>query len=236
MKKVFLIGVFIISSISASFAQVSFGPKLGLGVSTLNNTKVSSGRSKSDYKSIITPTVGVVANFQLGNIFALRPELLYLQRGAKTEYTVTDWNGIVTGTGTSTMRISYLELPINLAAGIKAGPGKFEVFAGPSFALALGGKAKASGGGIDETITIRPGKVPTKPNGDAHINPLNVSLNFGLDYKFNNGLFIQAGYNLGLSNISAHYEDSKAESRRNDNVTKASAVNFAVGFLFGGKE
>ncbi|MDB5272858.1 MAG: hypothetical protein JWO58_1225 [Chitinophagaceae bacterium] len=228
MKKQFLSFLFVAVSSSALFAQVSFGPKVGLGISSEKETKTPSGSTTDKNTSIITPTVGVVLNAQLGDIFALRPELLYLQRGTKTD---------LGGGVTETARVSYLELPINVAAGLQAGPGRFEVYAGPAIGVAIGGAYKAKGNSNTVTGSIKPKKEPSGATGnDVYINPINVSLNFGLDYKFDNGLLIQVGYNLGLSNLQPHYSDSNLEDHRKDQVNKASAVNISVAYLFGGKK
>ncbi len=227
MKKTVLSFLFLAAVSSASFAQVSFGPKLGLGISNLKDTKTSSG-SANTYTAILTPVVGVVLNAQITDNFAIRPELLYLQRGGKADL----------GSGTTLrQRVSYVELPINLVGGFQAGPGKLEAFIGPSFGLALGGKYKVEGDGVDISGSIKAKKMPENTAGstDIYVNPLNVSLNFGLDYKFDNGLLIQVGYNLGLSNTAPHYENSDVEDERGEDVTKASAVNIGVAYLFGGK-
>lgn len=177
---------------------------------------------------MLTPQVGVVLNAQITENFAIRPELLYLQRGAKSD---------LGGGATLTTKSSYVELPINLVGGFQAGPGKLEVFLGPSFGLALGGHYKVEGGGYSNTGSIKPKKQPESSTGtDIYMNPLNISLNFGLDYKFDNGLLIQAGYNLGFSNTSPHFANSNQESDRSKDVTKASSINFGVAYLFGGKK
>jgi hypothetical protein len=226
MKKTVLSFLFATAVSTATFAQVSFGPKLGLGISTLKDTKVSSG-SASAYSAIVTPQIGVVLNAQLTDNFAIRPELLYLQRGSKESFPG----------GTTTYRVGYVELPINLVAGIQAGPGKVEVFAGPSFGFGLGGHYKVEGNGISNSGSIKSKKQPeTYTGNDMYTNAFNASLNFGLDYKFDNGLLIQVGYNLGLTNTSPHFANSTLESNRSKDVTKASAVNFAVAYLFGGKK
>ncbi len=225
MKKI--LTIVLVAFSAASFAQVSVGPKLGLGLSTIKDTKVSTGNTAGSYTSIITPQIGAVLNVQMGDIFALRPELLFVQRGFKQVQ-----NGF-----TTVGRVSYLELPINVAAGFQAGPGKLEFFAGPSFGFGLGGKIKSEGNGSSNTTTVKSGKEPASnvPSNTVYLNGFNASLNFGIDYKFDNGLLIQAGYNLGLTNMLPHYADSNAESTRSEDVTKASAFNFGVAYLFGGK-
>lgn len=61
MKKTVLSFLFAASLSTAAFAQVSFGPKLGLGISNLKQT---SGPSYSN-TPILTPQVGVVLNAQI---------------------------------------------------------------------------------------------------------------------------------------------------------------------------
>ncbi len=229
MNKIFLIFLLVIGiSISTCFAQISFGPKLGGGISTFKeDRKVTSGDPPNrSYKAMATPIIGIVSNFQFGKYFALRPELLFLQRAAQYE----------TDAGYSyKTRISYVELPINLVTGVKAGRGRFEVFAGSAFGLVVHGRTKLTGGGFDVNIPVHPKKQP-KSTGDSYINPLNISMNFGLGYKLKSGFFVEVSYNLGLSNMRPHYEDSLRESGRDKDVLKASAVNFAIGFLFGKKK
>ena len=226
MKKTLLTFLFVAAVSSASFAQVSFGPKLGLGISNLKDTKTSNG-SATSYSAIITPIVGVVLNAQLTDNFAIRPELLFLQRGAK---------GDLGGGTTLHYRASYIEVPINLVGGFQAGPGKLEAFVGPSFGFGLGGHYKVEGNGFSNSGSIKAKKMPENFSGNnIYMNPINVSLNFGIDYKFDNGLLFQLGYNLGFSNIAPHYADSNLESKRNEDVTKASSVNFGIAYLFGGK-
>jgi hypothetical protein len=230
MKKTALFTFIALAVVSSSFAQISFGPKLGVGLSTWANTKVAAGKTYS-YSPIITPQVGAVLNVQLGDYLAVRPELLFIQRGATSTTYGYD----------SKLRASYLELPINIAGGVKLGPGRLEAFAGAALGVCLGGKYKRENSPIDRVYTIKPGKAMNadliNPNSTVlNINPLNVSLNFGIDYKFDNGFLIQAGYNLGLTNVTPHYEDAKKEEDRSKNVTKASAFNLSVAYLFGGKK
>jgi hypothetical protein len=224
-----LLTTFLVAAVSSvGFAQVSFGPKLGLGISRLKETKTPSGTS-AVYNAIVTPQVGAVVNFQFGDYVAFRPELLYMQRGAKT----TSFGSV------TTVRISYIELPINVAGGLHLGPGRLELFAGPSLGLVVGGKSKTDAGFYypSQTTTIKGAKVPTGGGtGSAYVNPLNVSLNFGVDYKFDFGLLLQVGYNLGLSNMNPHYADSYTESFRKDKVLKSSSINIGAAYLFGGKK
>lgn len=244
MKKIFLLTAFSVLVLgSVSFAQVSFGPKLGMGLSKFLDVKRPSEDQSYDYSYIVVPQVGVLLNAQLGDHFALRPELLYTQRGTSAKSSTIIFGDTYNYTGN--IRISYLELPINFVGSLKAGTGNVELFAGPSLALVLGGKSKeeVNGPSLHET---RDGNViaGTQPEGyydfgnnkNTYFNPFHVSLNFGAGYKFDNGLLIQLGYNLGLSNLSPHFEDSSEEDKRKDRVVKSNAFTLGIAYLFGGKK
>lgn len=223
MKKLFTLAL--LAASSAAFAQGIIGPKVGLNLSTFKDTKVPSGATATDYKTIITPELGIVFNARLGDIISLRPEIMYVQRGTKVTYTG----------GSATTRLNYAEIPFNIVGCIPAGPGKVEISAGPAAGYMFGGKRKVDG---YDDIKIKGEDQPTTPEANtSYSNYLNVSLNFGVGYNWK-GLIFQVGYNLGLSNLNPHYEDrnSKAEENRSDNVTKASAVTFGLTYLFGGKE
>jgi len=231
MKRVLLSLLMLAGLSSASYAQGIIGPKVGMSFSTARDTKVPDGQESIDYQTIITPQIGVVFNARLGDYVSLRPEILYSQRGFKAS-----------GTGfTAKGRFNYLEIPFNVVGTIKAGPGKVEVFAGPSVGYLFGGKMKFDAFGSSQDLNIkgedRPSNYGTTPSDNIYFNYLNVSMNMGLGYNWK-GLIFQAEYNLGLSNITPHAEDrdSEEESNRGDSVTKFSSINLAVIYLFGGKD
>jgi len=242
MKKRFLLtALSVLGLASVSFAQISFGPKLGVGINKFVDVKTPSDQPSYDYSYLVVPQIGVVLNAQFGNHFAVRPELLYTQRGTISKTSATIFGSSINYEGR--MRISYLELPINLVGSVHAGPGNVELFAGPSFGYVLGGKSHEEVTGfINDT---RDGKVIGKKqpsdydastDDDTYINPLNVSLNFGAGYKFDNGLLIQLGFNLGLSNLNPHSADSDTEDERNNTIIKSNAFTLGVAYLFGGKK
>lgn len=230
MKKLVL-SLFMLAGIStSSYAQGIIGPKVGMSFATATDTKVPDNTSTQDYKTIITPQLGIVFNARLGDYVSLRPELLYSQRGFK----------ISNGGYTANARFNYLEIPFNVVGTFKAGPGKIEVFAGPSVGYLFGGKIKSNVANSKD-ITIKGEDEPSNYNpitaDDIYFNYLNVSMNAGLGYNWK-GLIFQAEYNYGFSNINPHYEnrDSPQESNRGDYVTRFSSINLAVIYLFGGKD
>jgi hypothetical protein len=224
MKKIVLSLLMLAGLSSASYAQGIIGPKVGMSFSNAKDTKTPDSTQANSYGSIITPQLGIVFNARLGDYVTLRPEILYSQRGMK-----------LTQAGTTyTARFNYLEIPFNVVGTIPAGPGKVEVFAGPSVGYLFSGKVKTD----VKNFGIKGEDQPTKPDPDnVYYNYLNVSMNMGLGYNWK-GLIFQAEYNLGFSNINPHFEnrDSQAEKDRSSSVTKFSSINLAVIYLFGGKD
>jgi hypothetical protein len=186
--------------------------------------KVPAGQTANTYQSLVTPQLGIVFNARLGDYVSLRPEILYTQRGFKID------NSGSTGTA----RLNYLEIPFNVVGTFQAGPGKIEVFAGPSVGYMFNGTYKTDA----KTYGIKGEDQPKVNDPDNfYVNYLNVSMNAGLGYNWK-GLIFQAEYNLGFSNFNPHYEDrdSQAEKDRGNYVSKFSSVNLAVIYLFGGKD
>ncbi|MDB5258285.1 MAG: hypothetical protein JWM14_2980 [Chitinophagaceae bacterium] len=245
MKKKVLLTLFsFLGLATVSSAQISFGPKLGVGLSTFRDVKKPADQPGTNYSYLVVPQVGVLLNVQLGNHLAVRPELLYTQRATAGESSSIYFGN--TYSAKIIMRVSYIELPINVVGNLKAGPGNIELFAGPSFGYVLGGNTKTEltspSGTENREGNVIAGKSPENYNDpgntdqNTYINPFNVSLNFGAGYKFNNGLLIQLGYNLGFSNLVPHSDNSATENKRSDTVVKSSAFTLGIAYLFGGKK
>ena len=82
---------------------------------------------------------------------------------------------------------------MNFVYNIDTKGGEFFLGAGPAIGWGLGGKVKASG----ESSDIHFGT-----SADDQFKALELSANLLGGYKFNNGFFVSANYNPGLSDIS----------------------------------
>jgi len=113
-----------------------------------------------------------------------------------------------------------IEVPVNAVYYIPAGTGNVFIGAGPYIGFNVSGKVKTKGqeGGIsiDEKNNI-------KFSGDEKdMNRIDAGANFLLGYKLENGLLINGGYNLGLTNLVPNVTD-KISNR---------VLSFGIGFQF----
>jgi hypothetical protein len=207
---------------TAAQAQISFGPRVGLNATTLNYDFKDDDEPES--KLMLGAQVGLSMNAQFGKL-SLQPSLLFTMKGDKYEEseseTVNMGNGPETFSYESkrSLRLNYLELPVNLVYSTNGAEGGFQVFAGPYVALGLGGKAKSESKSIftsnGQTITRSSSddsdvKFVSKEgdDDDAYVRALDAGFNLGLGYKVSS-VQVQLGYGLGLGNLIPKDEDGK---------------------------
>jgi hypothetical protein len=172
-------------------AQVKFGAKVGLNLSTM--TLKNSGIAM-DPKALVGFHVGVISEIPLTENFVLQPALLYSSKGSKYSF-VGEEVSISPG---------FIELPVNAAYKFDIGNMKFFLNAGPYFAYGISGKIKS--GGSSESI-----KFGSDDNAD--MKPFDVGVNFGAGLEITN-FFISLNYELGLTNLVPGSSDgSEAKSR-----------------------
>jgi len=160
-------------------AQIKFGPKVGINLSTM--TLSSSGISL-DPTTLIGFHAGVVSEIPLIAGLSLQPGILYSSKGSKYSFMSEE----------GTISPGYVEVPVNVAYGIGSDALKFSIFAGPYVAYGLTGKYKS--GGESEDIVFGTGE-------DDDMNPLDYGVNFGVGVNLK-ALVISAQYGLGLANLS----------------------------------
>jgi hypothetical protein len=114
-----------------AYAQVSGGVKAGVNFANLKFDPEDEGEELDSRMGFIG---GGYVTLPVGSVFAIQPEALYAQRGAKDEFEDV----------TATLKIDYIEFPI-LA---RLGTDSFNVFVGPSFNVKMNAEASVEG---DET-------------------------------------------------------------------------------------
>ena len=183
MKKiiVFVVVVTFVFMGTLTAEGIGYGAKAGLNMANFTGDDVD-----DEAKVKLGATIGGFATIPLGDKFAVRPEILFTQKG--TRYKKSE--GEVDYTGKHKM--NWLDIPIlavyQVADAISA-------FVGPYFDLYLGGEfvLKAEGGGesmeFDEKIE------------GEDVNSLGFGIIFGGAYGVTENIDVEARVALGLSSM-----------------------------------
>ena len=228
MKKFILIAAIIAVS-TTGFSQVKFGPQV---TASLASASIDPG-DNTDFKKTSEAAfgVGVLAEIPLTENFSLRPSLNLLLKGVSLKASGEDDGGIGSFDAKITNKLYYAEMPVLGTWNIALANSKLFFGAGPSLGVGLFGKSKG-------TYTINfpglPAMTETE-NADAFkkeedegagFKRVDLSANAVAGVQWNNGLYVNAGYLHGFSNLQ---KDEDGSSYRNR------SFQLTVGFLLGGK-
>lgn len=198
MKKILLTAIAFMAFGFASQAQdMKFGVKAGTNFATV-------GGDANDVNSKIGFHVGGLAEFKFTEQFSLQPELLYSQQGAKREY--TDF-----GIGVEeTWKFDYINIPIMAKYYLMEG---LSLHAGPQVGFLISSKYEYESGGDSEEV-----------DGEDEAS-VDFGLAGGAEYELPMGLFFQARYYAGLSNVND--ADNSDDFKISNNV-----FSISVGYKF----
>ena len=237
MKKVILIGAIVFLSTHLN-AQISFGVQVGGNLANVKISDTESGTTtKQNTKVKFGFLVGVVAEIPIASSLSFRPELNFIQKGFKVDQTLSESGATIVSTGNETS--NFIEVPLNVVYNLSVGNGKVFFGIGPSIGYGISGKFSSL------TTTTFPGE-PTEiqsDNGnvkfdgkkaadissgdkDTHLKALDFGGNILAGYKMSNGLYLNAGYTLGFSNLNPNAKTS----------FKTNGLTIKVGFMFGGNK
>lgn len=180
--------MFVVSGIQA---QIKFGPKFGLNLSTM--TLKESGIS-IDPKTRAGIHLGLIGEIPLQNNFNIQTGFFFSMKGSKYSVGSTDM----------TISPNYLEIPVNALYKYELGSAKLLLFAGPYFAYGIGGKYKADG----ESQDIKFG---SGENNDMKAFDMGLNIGAGIEIS---DFQITAQYGLGLANLApVTTNDAKMKNR-----------------------
>ena len=180
--------------------SVSTGIKVGLNFATVGGEYTNG----LDLQSITAFNAGVFAKFDLLDLLALQPELLYTMKGYKLAETSIPMFGNISVTG----NISYLEIPVLLKLRIpfsSFGIIKTNIFAGPEVAFKLSAKAK-------NEINGQPSQTQDIPNTNS--TDFGVIFGAGADIDLPiTTIMIDVRYDLGLRTLDSSQNPSDIKNR-----------------------
>ena len=215
MKKLLIVSA--IALCGAANAQVKFGVKAGLALSSLkaeaDNVSVSTDAKTSFY-------VGGLVEYKLTDKFALQGELLYSPLGGKE---TEEESGNIMGYGynykyESDFKVGTLLVPISAKYYVTNG---LALGAGANFGFILSAKNEYT-----ETAVVDGNTETSSDEEDikSEVNTFNFSPFVSAEYNLNNGLFFDARYSFGVSNMVKNQFD--------DETLKMSFFQVGLGYKF----
>lgn len=196
--------------------EINFGVKAGYSLSSIK----AEGAGAPEYDSKSSFYIGGLVKYKLTDKVDLQGELLYSETGGKYSESSSETMGGTTYSlkMESDLKFGNLMLPVSVKYYLAE---NISLSGGLNFALILTAKAilstEISGGGMSEKRT-------ETEDIKEDIKSLNFAPFVGAEYQLPNGIFFDARYNLGLTNLVKDPEGD--ESARN------SFLQIGIGYKF----
>ncbi len=206
MKKLLVFAVLAAFSsvVTAQEEKIRFGAKAGVNFTTI----VGDGTDDVDGRTGFH--IGAVVEIPIAEKFAFQPELVYSSQGFGLNIiTFDDFLGAIPIE--STTKLDYINVPLMAKYYVAQG---FSLQAGPQVGFLVSSKAEADAIGLSTEIDI-----------DDLIKTIDFGLNFGAGYQLDMGLFFDARYNLGLSNINDGFGSDLVKNQN-------AVLQLSVGYKF----
>lgn len=132
-------------------AQIGVGARVGLGSPTLI------GKDANGLRSKVGGVFGFVFPIKLSKNLRFQPELLLVQKGARTGggYYGYGYYGYGYGIGAARLSNLYLEIPLVVQYLFPIGNSKFSIYAEAGVSLGVWLSSRQKGGGYNEKIKLK---------------------------------------------------------------------------------
>ncbi|MEO6694144.1 MAG: porin family protein [Ignavibacteria bacterium] len=204
-RTIALIALFVISSFytNAQSQSLSLGIEGGINISNITSTPAVTTNSRTGL------IVGSVLDINVTPTITIAPGLRYVMKG---------WTSTPTAGVTFTDKLNYLEVPVLLKVKFPLTEVKPYLAAGPVLGIQLSATEEQTNG---------------TQNTSQDISSLVESIDFGLlfggglDFRvgFKTDLFVQFGYELGLSNI---LKNATTQTIKNNGIQITGGVKFKL--------
>jgi opacity protein-like surface antigen len=177
-------------------AQKNFkiGPKAGVNFSSLSN--VAKGEMLPGFY------LGAVSELKISEKFSFQPELVYSSQGVKNIYSET-LNGVTSHHHNHDV-MSYIQVPLLAKYYLTKG---LSLEVGPQLGVLLDATNK-------DEVTINGVETKAQRDFKNEVNAFDFGVAAGVAYDITRGLFVNARYNAGLTNVgkSGQYYDGSKNS------------------------
>ena len=218
MKKLSLMMFAMMAFIATSNAQVMFGAKAGLNIANINsddNSDFGNAGGLDDPSSRVGFHAGITGDVKIADSFGIGAELLYSQQGTQDEGTFAgvDYE--------NEFKLDYINIPI--LAKLYLGE-NFNLYGGVQPGFVVNAKQVSTVEGNETEYDLK------DDDGDenqfALVKDTDFSIPFGIGYRTEGGLSLDARYNLGTTAVFENQDDDS------DTVGKNRVFQVGVGFNF----
>jgi hypothetical protein len=197
-KLLFIISILILSATFTTAQEtkrISLGILGGVNFQNLNGKDFNGDKLENDL--IVGYHFGANVMILIAPEFYFQPGLLFSTKGAKHEDNAV----------TTTVNLSYIEMPLNLVYRGQLGNGYIFLGLGPYLGYAIMGNVKTENG-VDDKRDIEFQNVVelTDPLTVPYYKALDVGANIFFGYELPAGIFAQMNAQLGLVKINPEYE------------------------------
>ena len=201
-KQILLILSIVISTLSFSQSNISFGGRVGLSSAGMRGNAVNNLNNLLDFGNgmITTRNVtgffgGVYTTIPLDNTISIEPALYYSQKGYELKGELNLKGMDFLGANAKAQLLSqYVDIPILLKANL----GGLQIFAGPQFSYLAHADLKTTAGVLGFNL------LNSKIDATQQFNRWDAAVTGGIGYQFSNGINLMASYDYGLSKLDAN--------------------------------
>lgn len=221
MKKTFTLAAFALVLLSASAQKsVSFGFRGGYNLYTIHGR--NAGGDNFSLKTEDGFNLGIDIEFPIARNVYMQPGLVYNQKGANFDdyhYMDQTFHGDV--------KLTYIEVPVNIVFKPSVGAGHLLLGAGPYVGRGTGREAGVDQGMFDVRFTedVSSAELEQTP---FYYRPWDAGANFLAGYQFANNLFTQLNGQIGMKRINPSVNgrwDGKMKHR-------TMGFGFSIGYRF----
>lgn len=187
--------------------EVSIGFKGGVNFAKLQGDNIEDADGRTGFH------LGALVEIPISEKFSVQPEILYSQQGLQTERLLDD----ITDGLELKLKLDYITVPVLAKYYVIDG---LSVEAGPQFGFLAKAESETnlSGGSVEGSTTA---------DVEDQFAGFDMGAAVGAGYELNSGLFFQARYIIGLSNVDNSDEGGLFE----DDLTNSN-LQLSVGFKF----
>ena len=215
---ILILSVSMVNAQNTEKTKISFAILGGINLQNLNGKDNAGDKLENSLQ--LGYHAGLNVQIPIAPAFCFQPGLLFSTKGAKNTGSLV----------TTTTKLSYIELPLNLVYKGKLGNGYIMIGFGPYVAYGIGGSVTNEGGDIslDTDVEFQNVVQLTDPLLTTYFKGLDAGGNVFAGYETAGGLFFQLNTQFGMVNISPENEWFPND----ESVIRNTGFGLSVGYRF----